>query len=467
MKPSRLAAFLVSSSILLSSAFASAQMSEGEKKAAARAAYQAGVQLQDQGKPADALVKFEGAQKLYDAPTHLLHIAECQALLGKLVEASETYQSMIVKPLPAGSPEVFQQAVDQAKAEAPALRSRIPTLKVTVKPPPNTLQGLQIYVNDKTMPNELIDIARPVNPGAYRVSAQAANGYATRGPVDFELKEKETRNLDLELVQGGGGAVVTPVPPPYGSNPAGGTNPPASDPNAGADKPKPPPPKDDSRSTGLMVGGHGGFFVPAGDVAKTSGGGSTEFDQVATAGGGIGIDFLARFAKVFLVGARAEGLFLGGPDAKRVPQGTTVSSSTNMFGAAVVVGLMTSQERVGFVADLGFGYRVLNTSGTASSGATSAAFDRSFNGTYFALGAGISIPAGPMRIVPKVGVDFGSLQPSDAAFTTPGGVTVTDTSQLQSAGYQMFFVGVALLYSLDLGKKPTTAGKAAGTLATF
>lgn len=467
MKPSRLAALLLSSSILLSSAFAFAQMSDGEKKAAARAAYQAGVQLQDQGKPAEALVKFEGAQKLYDAPTHLLHIAECQALLGKLVEASETYQSMIVKPLPAGAPDVFQQAVDQAKAEAPALRARIPTLKVTVKPSPNTLQGLQIYVNDKTMPNELIDIARPVNPGSYRITAQAGNGWATRGPVDFELREKETKNLELELVQGGGGAVVTPVPPPYsGQNPPGGTNPPA-DPNAGGDKPKPPPAKDDAGSTGLMFGGHGGFFVPAGDVAKSSTGGTTEFDQVATAGGGIGIDFLARFAKIFIVGARAEGLFLGGPDAKRVPQGTTVSSSTNMFGAAVTVGLMTSQERVGFVADLGFGYRVLNTSGTASGGGASASFDRSFNGTYFALGAGISIPAGPIRIVPKVGLDLGSLQPSESAFTAPGGVTVTDTSQFQSAGYQMFFVGVAVFYSLDLGKKPTTAGRAPRSLVSF
>jgi hypothetical protein len=220
MRPSRLAALFSFCLLLFGSANAEAQMSDGEKKAAARAAYQAGVQLQDQGKPAEALVKFEGAQKLYEAPTHLLHIAECQALLGKLVEASETYQSMIVKPLPAGSPEVFQQAVDQAKAEAPALRSRIPTLKVTVKPPPSSMQGLSIYVNDKTMPNELIDIARPVNPGAYRVSAQAANGYATRGPVDFELKEKEAKSLELELVQGGGGAVVAPVPPPYpGNNP--------------------------------------------------------------------------------------------------------------------------------------------------------------------------------------------------------------------------------------------------------
>lgn len=467
MKPSRLAVLFSLCLVHLIPLTASAQMSEGEKKAAARAAYQAGVQLQDQGKPAEALVKFEGAQKLYDAPTHLLHIAECQALLGKLVEASETYQSMIVKPLPPGSPEVFQQAVDQAKAEAPALRARIPTLKVTVKPPPNTLQGLSIYVNDKTMPNELIDIARPVNPGSYRVSAQAANGYATRGPVDFELREKENKTLDLELVQGGGGAVVAPVPPPYsGSDPAGGTHP-ANDPNAGADKPKPPPKTDDTASTGLMIGGHGGLYVPAGDVAKNAQGGTTEFEEVASTGGGIGIDFLARFAKIFLVGARAEGLFLGGPDAKRVPQGTTVSSSTNMFGGAVVVGLMTSQERVGFVADLGFGYRVLSTSGTASNGAATASFDRSFNGTYFALGAGISIPAGPIRIVPRVGVDFGSLQPADTAFTAPGGVTVTDASQFQSAGYQMFFVGVAVFYSLDLGKKPTTAGRSAPALATF
>lgn len=465
MKPSRLAALFLSSSLFLSTVSAFAQMSESEKKAAARAAYQAGVGLQDQGKPAEALVKFEGAQKLYDAPTHLLHIAECQALLGKLVEASETYQSMIVKPLPAGSPEVFQQAVDQAKAEAPALRARIPTLKVTVKPPISSLQGLQIFVNDKTMPNELIDISRPVNPGSYRVSAQAANGWATRGPVDFELKEKETKNLDLELVQGGGGAVVTPVPPPYpGNNSGTGSNP---DPNAGGDKPKPPPQEEGPPSTGLMVGGHGGIYVPAGDVQKTSAG-ETSFSEVASAGGGVGLDFNARFAKIFLAGARAEGIFLGGPDAKKVPQGTTVSSSTNMFGAAVAIGILTSNQRVGFLADLGFGYRVLNTSGTISGGnGQSASFDRSFNGTYFALGVGLSIPAGPIRIVPKLGLDLGSLQPTEKAFTNVSGASVTDTSQFQSAGYQIFFVGVTLFYNIDLGKKPTTVGRSSGALGIF
>ena len=464
MKPSRLFALVSLCLVHLVPLGASAQMSEGEKKAAARAAYQAGVQLQDQGKPAEALVKFEGAQKLYDAPTHLLHIAECQALLGKLVEASETYQSMIVKPLPAGAPEVFQQAVDQAKAEAPALRARIPTLKVTTKPAASSLQGLQVYVNDKTMPNELIDIARPVNPGSYRVTAQAANGYATRGPVDFELKEKETRSLELELVQGGGGAVVTPVPPPYANNNTSGGN--TTDPNAGADKPKPPPQDDGPPKSGLLFGGHGGLVVPAGDVSKTTATGTREFDQVASTGGAIGLDFMARFAKVFLVGARGEGLFLGGPDASTVARGTTVSSSTNMFGAAVLVGLLTSAQKVGFYADLGFGYRVLNTSGSRTVGtAAPETFDRSFSGTYFTLGAGVSIPAGPIRIVPKVGFDFGTLQPTDTTFDTAAGTNFR--TEFQSAAYQMFFVGVAGYFNLDLGKKPTTAGKASPGLVSF
>ena len=73
---------------------AAAQMSEGEKKAAARAAYTEGVDLQEKGKPAEALSRFEAAQKLYDAPTHLVRIAECQALTGKWVEASETYETL-------------------------------------------------------------------------------------------------------------------------------------------------------------------------------------------------------------------------------------------------------------------------------------------------------------------------------------------------------------------------------------
>ena len=88
------ARFAVLAALLFVTTSARAQMSDTEKKAAARAAYQEGVKLQDEGKASEALVRFESAQKLFSAPTHLLHIAECQALTGRLVEASETYETL-------------------------------------------------------------------------------------------------------------------------------------------------------------------------------------------------------------------------------------------------------------------------------------------------------------------------------------------------------------------------------------
>jgi hypothetical protein len=51
--------------------------------------------------------------------------------------------------------------------------------------------------------------------------------------------------------------------------------------------------------------------------------------------------------------------------------------------------------------------------------------------------------------------------------TNVSGSSVTDTSQFQSAGYQIFFVGVSLFYNFDLGKKPTTVGRSSGALGVF
>lgn len=459
MKVRGIVALLLASMLMLVVRPARAQMSEGEKKATARALYQEGVKLQDQGKPVDALAKFQTAEKLYDAPTHLLHIAECQALLGKLVEATETYETLIHVQLPTGSPEPFVQAQAQARAEAPVLQQRIPTLRVTVKPDPSTLQGLVIKIDDRQMPNELVGIARPINPGSYHLTA-AANGWATRAPVDVELKEKDVKSVELVLQQGAPGAVVVPVPPPYGT--AGGEAPASSSaPPNGAEQSKPPP-KPAGSQTGLLFGAHGGMFVPAGNVAQTANGSTIGFDRVGSAGGGIGLDFLARFARVFLVGLRADAIFLGGPDAKTVTAGQTITSSTNMFGAAVILGLLTSHDHVGFYGDLGLGLRSLNYSQSAPP-----APDQHFGGSYLALGAGLSIPAGPIRIVPKVGVDFGSLKSSETCTgpTCIGPTTAAGTTSValnQSGSYQMFFVGVTVFYDLDLDKKAKATGATAG-----
>src|ERR1043165_8195326 len=141
----------IASLALLTSLHASAQMSDNDKKSAARAAYQEGADLQEKGKYAEALADFEKAQKLYDAPTHLLHMAQCQAQLGHLVEASENYETLTHKTLEKGAPDAFKQAQDQGAKELEALKPRIPTLRVNVKPEPKDLPNLQVNLNDKQM----------------------------------------------------------------------------------------------------------------------------------------------------------------------------------------------------------------------------------------------------------------------------------------------------------------------------
>lgn len=175
---------------------------DSERKPAARAAYIEGVQLQEQKKYAEALVRFETAQKFFDAPTHLLHIAECQVQLGRLVEASETYEVLSRKSLPAGAPDAFVEAQKQGKAEVGSVRARVPTLRITTKPDTAQLQGLQVLINGVGVPNELIGIARPLNPGLYRLTA-TARGYATASSVEIPLGEKEQKSIELVLVPSG------------------------------------------------------------------------------------------------------------------------------------------------------------------------------------------------------------------------------------------------------------------------
>jgi hypothetical protein len=179
-----------------------AAVPDADRKPAARAAYTEGVRLQEEKKYADALARFETAQKFFDAPTHLLHIAECQVALGRLVEASESYEVLARKSLPAGSPDAFVEAQRQGKTELGPLRARVPTLRVTTKPDGAQLQGLQVNVNGVGMPAELLGIPRPLNPGLYRLSA-TARGYSTASSVDVPLGEKEQKSIELVLVPSG------------------------------------------------------------------------------------------------------------------------------------------------------------------------------------------------------------------------------------------------------------------------
>ena len=78
--------------------------------------------------------RFESAERLFAAPTHLLHIAQCQAATGKLVEAQETYATLSHLSLDKQAPAAFREAQEAGRAEQAKIKPRVPTLRVVTSP---------------------------------------------------------------------------------------------------------------------------------------------------------------------------------------------------------------------------------------------------------------------------------------------------------------------------------------------
>lgn len=447
----------LASIVLLASASASAQMSDNEKKAAARAAYTEGVEYQDKGKFAEALADFEKAEKLYDAPTHLLHIAQCQAQLQKLVEASETYETLSHKTLEKGAPDAFKQAQDQGNKDLEALKPRIPTLRVSIKPDPSTLQDLKINLNDKQMPTEMVGIARPINPGTYKITASAKD-YGTKDPALLEIKEKDAKSIDLTLEKG---VVVAG---------AAGT--------AGSDTVVKPAPVDETgpTPTGLLIGVRPLGFMPFGKVdAKTS------FKDFAGIGAGGAIEVIGRVVKNFLVGGTIQGGIMSGPDHYTPPNTdpalatalkADVNATTEYVG--VIAGYMLDVDHVTPLAFINGGYRFIQRSVTVHLPANiDKNLDDSVSGIEGGLHAGVSIPAGPMRIVPLVNFDGGQFAARDCVTAdklggaAPTGAALNNCTAPDGGIFFMAGVSVGVYYHLDFGRPKAASSQKIKSLTHF
>ena len=176
---------------------ATPQMSEPERKAAARAAFSEGVSLQEKNDCTHALLRFESAERLYDAPTHLLHIAQCQVSTGRFVDAQEIYATLAHLTLTPQAPAAFREAQAAGRTELSKLKPRIPTLRVDTAPAASTLKTVVVQLNGTQMPSDLLGVARPINPGRYHATVTAAPGWSGSG--DVEVKEGETKTLEVRL----------------------------------------------------------------------------------------------------------------------------------------------------------------------------------------------------------------------------------------------------------------------------
>jgi hypothetical protein len=212
-------------------------------RASARAAAQEGLKAYQEGRFQDAADLCARAEAFMHAPTHLLLLARAQTKLGHLVEAQEAYFRIKREHLPPDAPRPFVEAQMAASDEQAALAPRVPTLKVTVEGA--ATKDVTLTVDGQPVKNELIGLARPVNPGQHTLLAHAPS--AESDPASVTVREGGSQSITLTLHP-----VTTSTPAPAAASPepaagAGAASAPAA---AGASQPE-----SSGGSTGLRIGG--------------------------------------------------------------------------------------------------------------------------------------------------------------------------------------------------------------------
>ena len=444
-------------------------MSDGDR-AAARELYVEGVRLQEGGKFDAALERFQRAQSVFSAPTHLLHIAECQAALGRLVESAETYRTLVRTPLPAGSPNAFVQAQQQGNAELTQVEPRIPGMKIQVKP--ENVQNLNVQIDGQPMSAALVGVSRPANPGEHTVAVFAPGYGKTEQKVT--LKEKEQKEITLMLQPTSGvvyGPALTPLPasqPPPPPPSYGGQTQSQLPPDA---PPVYQPPQDRKRgpTTSFLIGPRVGLSIPGGSTQAPAAGAdasTTSVSQAIGVGGSFGVEGGIRFARVFYFGLVFDhGIYSRGPAledaANKAPAGISVTStnSSNYLGLDFV--WISNPEGIGFYGELGLGYRWLKNSTRAESDNNASNFQEvstTYGGSEGTLGIGIHLRlSDSLRLIPKATISAGSFSKVQGGCDSGGSSCTAAQTYSQDISntdtHSVVFIGIVGFF--DIGKHGT------------
>jgi hypothetical protein len=172
--------------------------------------------LAEQGDDRFAAHDFPAALKLYAAahktmgvPTTGVRLARAQEALNLLVEARDTFLAVTRFPEQPGEPAVFTSARAEARREADALASRIPSVVVKVTGLPEGVAPA-VHVDDEPLPPEASTLPHKVNPGKHHIAASAP-GFRT-GAADVTLREGEVGRAEIVLAAATPAEVTTPEP---------------------------------------------------------------------------------------------------------------------------------------------------------------------------------------------------------------------------------------------------------------
>jgi hypothetical protein len=155
-----------------------------EARTRARALAEKGDAAFAAGRCDQAIPLWSQAEETFHAPTIQLRIANCYALLGKVVQAERVLTLIASERLSADAPDAFRSAQEQAVATLPTVRSRIATIEVAVDRA-NAKAEPRVFVDDEPVAAGTARVR--VDPGRHRVRVEAGNA---RWETSVKLDER-------------------------------------------------------------------------------------------------------------------------------------------------------------------------------------------------------------------------------------------------------------------------------------
>jgi hypothetical protein len=194
-------------------------------RATARSLGQEGQQSFENKDYATAEDRFRRADKMVHAPTLVLGLARALSAEAKYVEAQESYNRIIREGLPAGAPDAFKRALDDAKKEVDAVTAKVGAVTITVKAAGGSdIPDPQVVLDEHPINSASLGVRRAIDPGPHVLRA-TAEGYKA-GELRFTVNEGGSADEPLTLEKDPNAAAVaaaapgpTAAPAPLASSP--------------------------------------------------------------------------------------------------------------------------------------------------------------------------------------------------------------------------------------------------------
>lgn len=183
-----------------------------EERAGARSLAVRAVEAYKQGKWEETADLMRRAEQIVHAPTHLFYLGQAEERLGHLVAARECYLKIVREQLPPKAAAAFVSAQEEAKDSLAALTPRIAEVTVVLNKD-SADQKVAVSMDGKPIPDALVGVARPVDPGVHEFLASAPGVRSEQVRIDVGEGASETVTLTIGSGSAAGGRAAPTSPP--------------------------------------------------------------------------------------------------------------------------------------------------------------------------------------------------------------------------------------------------------------